>query len=135
MEGSKSNIGGKSLFGDLFGQLRLDSIFKLLDPREDIVASNSPWPGVVINTSGEVAIIKVELAGYDKKNLILAVEGPIITISGELDNTGFNKTFRFLTSQFDADSVRASYKNGLLTITLDRVEAKPKIEKRLITIQ
>ena len=125
--------------GDLFSGI-FDNLFRTLDMGFDfgepgVATDDSPWPNVKIDIGLELAIINVELAGYERESLELEIEGSIITISGSIDGgSGFTKTFQVNTEQFDIDSVKAGYKNGLLTITLDRVK-KAETEKRTVTIQ
>lgn len=121
-------------FDNLFSTLDFDFDFDAPAPG-DIVASENPWPIVSINITADVAIVLVELAGYERESLELVVEDSIITISGSIDGgSSFVKTFRVDTERFDMDSVKAGYKNGLLTITLNRIK-KAETEKRTVTIQ
>ena len=121
---------GLEPFGRFF-----DGLFNLdFDFGENVTVAKSLGTVVNITTKGESAIVDIELAGWNKEDLSLEVEDSLITISGKRDNTGFCKTFRVNTEQFDMDSVEAGYKNGLLTITLARIK-KAEIEKRTVTIQ
>lgn len=81
------------------------------------------------------AVIEMELAGYAKKNITATVKDRLITISGKRKETNFVKTFRVQES-FDMDSMAATYKNGLLVVTLNKLEkAKPDTKERTVPIQ
>ena len=123
---------GQSSRLDSFGRF-FDSLFNF-DLDDVTVSKHRPDIVVNITTKDELAIVDVELAGWNREDLALVIEGSIITISGERDNIGFNKTFRVNTEHFDMDSVKAGYKNGLLTITLARIK-KAETEKRTVIIQ
>ena len=139
MDRHKFSMDLEDLFQKVFDNA--SGLFRTLDleldfgPQTGIVESDSPLPSVSITTHKDGAQAELELAGYRKEDLSIEVEGQIIEISGERNQTGFTKTFRVDIEQFDIDSVEAGYEDGLLTITLDRVKAEPKIEKRFITIQ
>ena len=93
-------------------------------------------PNVSIEVGDKKATVEMELAGYTKKDVSITVEDSTMTISGTRATANFVKTFRVDTERFDINSVKAGYKNGLLTVTMDRIR-KPEIntEKRTVTIQ
>ena len=92
-------------------------------------------PNVQVHVIDGKATIKVELAGYDKENITATVQHRLISISGSRDETNFVKTFR-VEESFDMDSVSVSYKNGLLTVTLNKLEkAEPDTTERTVPIQ
>lgn len=87
-------------------------------------------------------IVKAELPGMKKDDIKVSVRDNILTISGERkqETETKDKTFHriercygefhrviTLPSEVDADKVKASYKDGILNITLPKPEsAKPK---------
>ena len=92
-------------------------------------------PNVQIHVVDGKAIIEMELAGYVKENITATVQDRLIKISGSRGETNFVKTFRVQES-FDMDSMAVAYKNGLLTVTLDKLEkAEPDTTERTVPIQ
>jgi HSP20 family protein len=101
------------------------------------------WAPVIdIEENGSNLVVKAELPGMKKEDIKVAVRDNILTVSGERshENETKNKTFhriersygkfsRVITLPADVDSnkVKASYKDGILSITLPKPEsAKPK---------
>jgi len=85
-------------------------------------------------------VVEAELPGMDKNNITLSVEGGVLCIDAEkLDETAdakvkerkygrFVRTIR-MPDDFDEESVGASYKNGVLKVTLKKLTDKStKIE-------
>ena len=87
-------------------------------------------------------MISAELPSFNRDNINISLENNVLTIAGERSagDYGDNATFlrrerRFgkFTRSFklpfgvDADSIRAEFVNGILTINLPRIEAeKPR---------
>ena len=105
-------------------------------------ASQEPFPALNIYGNEEKALVTAELPGVDPKQLGINVNGNRLSIEGErkLDavsdgvvchrcERGQGRFARTVMLPFnvDADKVSASYRNGILTITLPREEsAKPR---------
>lgn len=78
--------------------------------------------------------VLAELPGVDKDNIDLNLENAVLTISGEAKHrlNGEEGAFRFsrsltLAEDVDADRIQAKFENGMLRITLPKVESrKPK---------
>lgn len=123
---------------DRFGGI-LDTFFRNWGIDNDYVTGMSEMGRlpVSIKIIDSQAVITLECAGYSKEDLSIHTQGIVVTISGDKGSqSGFTKTFRVDTERFDINSVKAGYKNGLLTVTMDRIR-KPEIntEKRTVTIQ
>lgn len=103
---------------------------------------NNSYPAVNIYGNEDNIIFKVELPGINKENINISVHENSITIEGIKSADALNedekcfrqerssgKFIRSFTLPYDVDNekVFASYKDGLLTITLPRIEtSKPK---------
>lgn len=104
--------------------------------------SSRVFPAVNIWTGREDAVVTVELPGVDPKKLDLSVVGDTLTISGarepeelkegqaynrrERETGDFSRTVQ-LPFRIEPDKVTAHYANGILRVTLPRLEAdKPK---------
>jgi len=101
------------------------------------------WSPVVdIEEDNENIMVKAEIPGMKKEDIQVSVQGNMLNITGERkqESETKNKTFhrveraygRFsrmitLPTDVDSDKVKASYKDGILNITLPKPESiKPK---------
>lgn len=99
-------------------------------------------PTVDIEEDNKNYLVKAELPGILKDDIIISVRGNLITLSGERKHTSETKTKTFhriersygrfsrtiaLPADVDSDKVKATYKDGILTVTLSKLEStKPK---------
>ena len=105
--------------------------------------TNRPWaPPVDIFETDNELVFKADLPDVELKDLDVRVENQTLTIAGERkferkDNgKGYHRVERSygnfarsfaVPSAFDTDKVNASFKNGVLTVTLPKKEAaKPR---------
>jgi HSP20 family protein len=124
-----------SWIDDLFN----DSVFSLLD--RDI--STTSWPRVDIAEDKNAYHIKADLPGLEKDELKVSVENGVLTIGGEKKEEkkehekgrfyhyerSYGKFCRSFNLPEDAEdgSIEATYKNGVLQLTLKKSEkAQPK---------
>lgn len=126
---------------------RLSSLRDLFDSAFAL-AANAPglergWaPALDVHEDGEKITVQLELAGMKKEDFDLSLENDVLTISGERKQEsekregesfrserffgGFRRSVS-LPAAVQADKVRASYKDGVLTVELPKSEeAKPK---------
>ncbi|HEX6198881.1 MAG TPA: Hsp20/alpha crystallin family protein [Thermoanaerobaculia bacterium] len=120
----------------------LDNFFgEGLYPSEDV--SNRTWmPSVNIRETEQAFFVEAELPGLTKKDIDITLENNILKLSGERrfekdtkeesyhrverSYGSFLRTFS-LPSQVNAESVKASFKDGVLTIEVPKAEeAKPR---------
>jgi HSP20 family protein len=84
------------------------------EPLEDVILAN-----------GEVKVV-LELPGVEKKDIKLRTTETVITISVDTSKRRYHKEIE-LPASVDPKQVKASYKNGVLEVTLKRKEiVKPK---------
>ena len=103
------------------------------------------YPKVNVITNDEAVVIEAELAGYKKDEIDIEVKEGVLTISGgasqlneqtdkvvyllrELKRSSFSRSFK-LGDQLDASEVDAKFDNGLLTITIQKLEKEPESKK------
>ncbi len=125
---------------------------RLLDPwrefdRMNRLLRSSPtqtteYPAVNVWVNGEDAVITTEIPGVTTDDINISVTGNSFTLSGkrpadeeknvqsyhrhELWHGNFNKTVQ-LPFNVDSEKIHASYKNGVLHVSLPKLEAeKPK---------
>jgi len=108
----------------------------------------SAYPKVNVITNDESVVIKAELAGYQKNEIDIEVKEGVLTISGgtsqlneqtdkvvyllrELKRSSFSRSFK-LGDQLDASEVHAKFDNGLLTITIQKLQKEPESKKVMI---
>ena len=101
------------------------------------------WQPVVdIFDKDENVVIKADLPGVDKKDIQVDLKGRVLTLSGERSEEkeangegyyrkerAYGKFFRSfnLASDVMPDKINATYRNGVLHITIPKTEAnKPK---------
>ena len=113
--------------------------------------SNRPWaPSVDIFETENELVFKADVPDVDLKDIDVRVENQTLTIAGERkfekrdsEKGGYHRIERnygnFVRSfavpnSFDTDKINASYKNGVLAITLPKKEAaKPRQIKVEVT--
>ncbi|EEB09365.1 hsp16-like protein [Schizosaccharomyces japonicus yFS275] len=104
-------------------------------------------PAIDVHEGRDTISVDVELPGVKKENVNVHYDNGKLTVSGEIVNERtsdeeqrhwserrfgtFSRTIS-LPSKVDADQIEASFSNGLLTITLPKVE---KVTKRQIEIK
>jgi HSP20 family protein len=130
---------------DRWSNLRdeLDSLFELpltgLSRQAQLFGGWSPALDLYQNSDNVVAM--VELPGMKKEEIEISLHDGVLTIAGERKHEGGNgqdaeRTERYvgkfrrsiaLPVQVDATKVTATYRDGILTVTLPKAEeAKPK---------
>ena len=126
---------------------RLSSLRDLLDSAFQLAGANaeagSRWdPSLDVFQDDDAVTVKLELAGMKKEDFDISLQDDILTISGERkseressEGESFRServfgTFRrtvTLPAPVKSDAVKATYEEGVLTITLPKAEeAKPK---------
>ncbi|MBI5664769.1 MAG: Hsp20/alpha crystallin family protein [Nitrospirae bacterium] len=126
---------------------------RLLDPWKEFDRMNrllnmtassgsSEYPAVNVWVNGDKAVITTEIPGVDRESMDISVSGNTVTLSGsrpaeepeeegsyhrhELWHGKFSKTIK-LPFNIDGDKVKATYRNGVLRISLPQLEAdKPR---------
>ncbi len=132
---------------------RLSSLRDLLDSAFELASSapkfTSGWaPPLDVFEDESKVTVQVESAGMKKEDFDISLHDDVLTISGERKTDGEKRegeSFRSerffgtfsrsitLPAAVKADEVKATYEDGVLTVTLPKAEeAKPKkIEVRL----
>jgi HSP20 family protein len=103
---------------------------------------NSWAPALDLYEDNDNLVVRAELPGMKKEDIELSLQDNVITVSGERKNEKkydggqtsreerfFGRFTRSITlpKQVDSGKVRASYKDGVLTVTLPKAEeAKPR---------
>jgi HSP20 family protein len=125
-----------------------DEIDRLFDSPLNALTSTSQqflsgWlPSVDLFEDRDHLVLKAELPGMKKEDIDISLHGDVLTLAGERkEEEVFDKAETYRSERFlgkfhrtltlpvavDAGQVQASYKDGILTVTLPKAEeAKPK---------
>ncbi|OHB98247.1 MAG: hypothetical protein A2W74_00170 [Planctomycetes bacterium RIFCSPLOWO2_12_38_17] len=103
---------------------------------------NTEFPPIIVSTSGDNVIVRAEIPGIKVNDLDVQVVNDVLTIKGERKTSievskmtylrrerpyGTFARAIILPERVDAEKVTASYKNGVLVVTLPKApESKPK---------
>ena len=127
-------------FDKIFDQL-MDQTFPTFKDEVGVSFNQGAYPKVNVYEYDDHIGIVAEIPGLDKKNVTVDVEDSILTISGdkhgfdtdggkcisrELKQSSFKRSFN-LGEHLDGDDVGATFKDGLLSISIPKKEPeKPK---------
>jgi HSP20 family protein len=104
-------------------------------PWAELPALGEWTPALDVTEGKETITVKAELAGVDSKDIAISLEGELLTIKGEKEEKkeekddrkhrverswgSFMRSVR-LPTPVDASKVTATFKNGVVTITLPK---------------
>ena len=127
-------------FDAIFDQL-VNKQFPNFKEEVGVSFNKGAYPKVNVYEHDDKISIVAEIPGLDKKNVSVEVEDQVLTISGdkhgfddsggkcitrELKQSSFKRSFN-LGEHLDGDDVSASFKDGLLSISIPKIEPeKPK---------
>ena len=123
-----------------------DSMFN--DPFFERKETN--WMKTDIKEVGNNYVIEVDLPGYDKDNIQIEMEGGYLKVTAKVDNSNEEKeegkyihkeryygecsrSF-YVGDNVTEEDIKASLKNGILTLTLPKEEQKKLENKKFIPI-
>jgi HSP20 family protein len=101
------------------------------------------WPNVEVNETGNEVKVIAELPGLEEKDVNLELKDGLLTISGEKRSETEDKERRFSERYYGRfkrsvpvddvaqDKVEASFKNGVLTVTLPKLPTAQQKVKRI----
>ena len=131
-------------------QEQVNRLFEGSLPRRSDQLALTTWaPAVDIYETENELVLKADLPDVNEKDLDIRIESNILTIKGErkfeekvkegnylrIERTygSFSRSFS-LPSTVDSGSIKADYKNGVLTVELPkRAESKPRQVKINVT--
>jgi len=127
-------------FDAIFDQL-VNKQFPNFKEEVGVSFNKGAYPKVNVYEHDDKISIVAEIPGLDKKNVSVEVEDQVLTIAGdkhgfddsgvkcitrELKQSSFKRSFN-LGEHLDGDDVSASFKDGLLSISIPKIEPeKPK---------
>ncbi|OSI78652.1 molecular chaperone Hsp20 [Bradyrhizobium canariense] len=101
------------------------------------------WPSVEVNETEKDVKVVAELPGLEEKDVNVELRNGLLTISGEKKSETEDKERRFSERYYgrferaipvddiDQDKVAASFKNGVLTVTLPKSPTAQQKVKRI----
>jgi len=127
-----------------------DDVFNRLDPGVPSLLARSPswsggsWPSLEVNASDNEVRISAELPGMEEKDVEVLVDGDVLTIRGEKKSEAEGQGRRIsewyygrfersigLPFEVEDDKAEASFKNGVLTVTLPKSAKAQEKAKRI----
>lgn len=103
-------------------------------------------PAVNVEENDKEYVIDVAAPGLDKKDFKVSLDENVLTISSQLEKNSEEKKDGYLRREFnystfsrsftlpedtDASQIKASHKNGVLSINIPKHEAKAKVTKEI----
>ncbi len=133
----------------------MDRFFEQIAPSRLFGGRPSPWdeqselmPAFDVSETGDHILVKADIPGIDAKGLDITVSGNLLTIRGERkeEQKGENESFHWMERRFGSfsrsftlpadvkqDGIQAAYKDGVLTISIPKVESTfKKIEVKSV---
>jgi HSP20 family protein len=119
-----------------------DDVFHGFDLPASRSAWMSDWPRLDVADDGKTVTVTAELPGLSEKDVELTLEDGVLTIKGETASESrgpqyserwqgkFRRTLS-LGPDIDPDRVQATFKNGLLTVRLDKVPETERTARRI----
>lgn len=126
-----------------------DDVFRSFDARLTPFGSSfgAPWPSVEVSETDQAIKVTAEIPGIDEKEIEVLLDDGVLTLKGEKRSETEDKEKHFserlygsferrigLAAEVEADKVDASFKNGVLTVTLPK-SAKAQSQVRRIAIK
>jgi len=93
-----------------------------LSPTSD---TREPLVDTLVDDKEKVVKLIAEMPGVEKKDVKIVVDGKIVNIDAEHGEKKYHVKVP-IQHKVDENSVKASYKNGILEILFKQVEEKPK---------
>ena len=114
----------------------------------DINGQRMVGPEVNISESDEAFHLEFDLPGVKKEDISLDVNDGVLTISADINQEKKETKEGYVCSErrsghversfnlegIDADNIKADYRNGVLLVTLPKVQPTPKKEAKKIEI-
>ncbi|WP_235610725.1 Hsp20/alpha crystallin family protein [Bordetella sp. H567] len=121
-----------------------DDLFRNFDIGLPTARAFSRWPNIEVAEEGQTVRVTAELPGMEEKDVEILLEEGTLTLRGEKraesrDNARqFSERFygRFervipIGHDIDEGQVKASFENGVLTVTLPKTESAQSRVKRI----
>jgi HSP20 family protein len=121
-----------------------DDVFNRFDTGMPSVFGRMSWPSLEVNATENDLRVSAELPGLDPNDVEILVEGDVLTIRGEKKSETEDRDRHFseryygrferslrLPFEVQDDKADASFKNGVLTVTLPKSARVAESAKRI----
>jgi HSP20 family protein len=121
-----------------------DDVFRGFDlaPFEDRFERSIGWPNIEVSETDKGVKVTAELPGLEEKDVDVELANGVLAIKGEKKTETEDKNRRFSERYYgrferripikdvDEDKVLASFKNGVLTVTMPKLpQAESKVKR------
>lgn len=126
------------LFDEVFRGFDTPSLFSRMASR------NETWPSVEFSENDKEIRVMAEVPGLEQDDIEIMLDDGVLTLRGEKKSETADKDRQFseryygrferrfgLGREVDEDKVHASFKNGILTVTLPKTEKAQASAKRI----
>lgn len=129
------------LFEDFFGEFGMPLV-----PRDETGRGITNWPRVNVSETDKEVLVTAELPGVEEKDISVELDGDMLTIRGQSQTEREQRDKRWTrierrSGRFErslhlpaavlTEKSDAKYKNGVLTIVLEKAEPKQSKRKRI----
>ncbi|WP_026227835.1 Hsp20/alpha crystallin family protein [Hoeflea sp. 108] len=124
-----------------------DEVFRGFDttaPFDRMMSRNGSWPSLEISENEKEIRVMAEVPGLEDKDVEILLENGVLTLRGEKKSETEDKDRKFseryhgrferrlaLGREVDEDKVEATFRNGVLTVTLPKTEKARANAKRI----
>ena len=121
-----------------------DDVFTGLSAVPSLTGRSFGWPNVELVEADGVLRVSAELPGLDEKDVELLVEDGVLTLRGEKRSENTDETRGYSERSYgrfervialpvpvEEDKAEASFRNGVLTVTLPRSAQAPERARRI----
>ncbi|OZI31873.1 hypothetical protein CAL29_28865 [Bordetella genomosp. 10] len=121
-----------------------DDVFRIYDAGSPAGRAFAGWPNIEVADEEKAVRVTAELPGMEEKDVEVILEDGTLTLRGEKRNESANASRQFserfygrferaisLGYEIDEDQVKASFKNGVLTVTLPKSERAQTRARRI----
>lgn len=122
-----------------------DDVFSRFDGgMPSVFGRGGSWPSIEVNASEKEVRVSAELPGMEDKDVEVLVEGDVLTIRGEKRCESEDQDRRFsercygrfersiaLPFEIEKDRAEATFRNGVLTVTLPKSAKAQESAKRI----
>jgi HSP20 family protein len=121
-----------------------DDVFRGFDAPARLAPFGSGWPRLEIADQNQQVQVIAEVPGLEEKDIEVLLEDGVLTLRGERSSETSDKDRQFserfygrferripIDYQIADDKVEASFKNGVLTVTLPKTEPVAGRSKRI----
>jgi len=122
-----------------------EAIDRLMDETSLLVPSRSTFPALNVHQTDKEVVVEAHVPGYKEDELEVEIGDGVLTLSGKTEEEKEEKDKQYLHREWSSESftrsitlpenvdenkVEAGLKDGVLTITLQKLKAeKPKVKK------